>query len=104
MDPLYGGIEAGGTKFVCAIGRPSGEILSYEEIPTTHPSETIQKVASFFKANKPTVAVGVGAFGPLDLDSGSNTYGYITKTPKDGWRNVNIKEPLTQALGVPIEL
>jgi fructokinase len=104
MDPLYGGIEAGGTKFICAIGRSSGEILAYEEIPTTNPSETLQNVSKFFKANQPTVSVGIGAFGPVDLDSGSSTFGYITKTPKEGWSNVDIKGPLTLSLGIPIEI
>jgi len=104
MNPLYGGVEAGGTKFTCAIGKSSGEILAYEEIPTTSPSETLGKVTEFFKSNQPVVSLGVGAFGPVDLDSGSNTYGYITKTPKQGWSNVDIKGPLTQSLAIPIEL
>lgn len=104
MDSLYGGVEAGGTKFICAIGRQSGEILAYREIPTTDPQETLANVTKFFKANQPTVSVGVGAFGPIDLDSSSSTFGHILKTPKQGWSNVDIKGQLTQSLGVPIEI
>ena len=104
MDQIYGGIEAGGTKFVCAIGKRTGEILSQTEIPTTSPSETFAKVADYFKKDSRVVAVGVGAFGPIDLDSGSSTYGRITNTPKEGWKNVDMKSLLEQALNLPIEI
>lgn len=103
MDPIYGGIESGGTKFVCAVGRRSGEIITQTEIPTTNPDETIGKVIDFFKKN-PVVAVGVGAFGPLDLDPSSDTYGHITKTPKAGWSNFDIRGRLAEALQRPVEI
>jgi fructokinase len=103
MEPLFGGVEAGGTKFGCAIGKRSGEILSYQEIPTTSPSETLKKVAEYFKANKSLVSVGVGSFGPIDIDSSSSTYGYITNTPKEGWRNTDIRGTLAHALNLPVE-
>ena len=104
MDPLYGGIEAGGTKFICAVGRRSGEILSQTEIATTTPDETLSKVASYFKQNKSVVAVGIGTFGPVDLDYGSSTYGHITNTPKAGWSNIDIKGILTDALQIPVSI
>jgi fructokinase len=104
MDPIYGGIEAGGTKFSCAVGRRTGEILAYEEITTTNPEETLKKVIDFFKAQPAVVSIGVGSFGPIDLDSSSNTYGHITKTPKEGWSDTNIKGMLSEGLNRPIEL
>jgi fructokinase len=104
MDPIYGGIESGGTKFVCATGRRTGELLTQTEIPTTTPEETLNKVIEFFKKNGPVVAIGVGSFGPLDLDPSSNTYGHITKTPKEGWSNFDIRGRLADALQRPVEI
>jgi fructokinase len=104
MDQLYGGVEAGGTKFICAIGKRSGEILSYQEITTTSPSETLKKVSDYFKSNKSLVSVGVGSFGPVDLDPSSSTFGYITNTPKEGWKNTDIRGILANSLGLHVEL
>ena len=104
MEPIFGGVEAGGTKFVCAIGRQNGEILSYKEIPTTTPPETLKQVADFFKSGQQLVSVGVGSFGPVDLDSSSSTYGYITDTSKEGWSNTDIKGILSRALGLSVEI
>ena len=103
MEELLGGIEAGGTKFICAIGKQSGEILDYQEIPTTTPSETFDKVTTFFKSGQSITALGIGLFGPVDLDRDSGTYGYVTNTPKQDWANTNIKKML-EALGVPIAI
>lgn len=104
MEPLYGGVEAGGTKFACAVGKRSGEVLDYLEIPTTTAPETLQKVVEFFKSNKSLVSIGIGSFGPLDLDSSSATYGYITNTPKEGWSNTNIRGVLAKELKLSIEI
>jgi fructokinase len=104
MDPIFGGVEAGGTKFICAVGKRTGEILSYQEFDTTTPAETLKKVADYFKKVPSLVAVGVGSFGPIDFDSSSTTYGYITNTPKEGWRNTDIRGELSRALNLPIEL
>jgi fructokinase len=104
MDPIYGGIEAGGTKFCCAIGLRTVEILAYQEITTTTPDETLKKVIDFFKAQPAVVSVGLGSFGPIDLDSSSSTYGHITKTPKEGWSGINIKGVLSAGLNRPVEI
>lgn len=90
MEKAYlGAVEAGGTKFVCAIGREDGEILERTSFPTTTPSETIGRVIKFF-SGKQIAALGVGSFGPVDLDPTSKTYGYITSTPKPYWSNFNL--------------
>lgn len=104
MEHLYGGIEAGGTKFICAIGKLSGEVLAQQAVPTTTPAETIGKVIDFFRTNTEVSAIGIGAFGPVDLDPDSPTYGFITTTPKPGWRNVDIKGQIARALGVKVQL
>lgn len=107
MAEYFAGMEAGGTKFVCTIGDSSGQILAEERFPTTYPQETIDRSISFF-LNKKTdwdiqlTSLGIGCFGPIDLDRSSSSYGHITSTPKPGWVNANIVGPLSEALHVPI--
>ncbi|MGA3029019.1 MAG: ROK family protein [Bryobacteraceae bacterium] len=99
---LFGGIEAGGTKFVCGFGTGPGD-LTMARFPTTSPEETLASVIRFLKqeAGGDLRAVGIGSFGPVDLDRNSPTFGYITSTPKPGWSNCNLAGTLEQALGVP---
>lgn len=98
---LYGAIEAGGTKMVCAIGDESGKILEQVSIPTTTPEETMPKIIEYFKG-KDITAVGIACFGPIDLNKSSETYGYITSTPKTAWKNFNIVGCVKDALGIPV--
>ena len=101
--PLYGGLEAGGTKWVCAVGTGPGDIRAMTRFDTTTPEETITRATTFFEAYRSELtALGVGSFGPLDLHIGSPTYGWITSTPKPGWAQTDLVGPLRQALGVPI--
>lgn len=99
---LLGGIEAGGTKFVCIVGTGPVDIRAETRFATTTPDETIGKAIDFFKANGPVDAIGIASFGPVDLNPKSPTYGFITSTPKPGWRNTPIVEPIRQAFNVPI--
>lgn len=98
---MFGAIEAGGTKFVCAVGTGDGKIIKRLQIPTDTPESTIPKVIGFFQAHK-IKALGIGSFGPLDLDKKSRTYGYITSTPKPGWINFPFVETMENALNVPV--
>lgn len=98
---LYGGIEAGGTKFVCAVGDSQGNIQQRISIPTTVPEETMAQVIAFFKQYD-IQALGVGSFGPIDIDVNSPTYGTITATPKLAWRNYPIVDCLKEAFSIPI--
>lgn len=98
---LIGAIEAGGTKFVLGIGNEKGEILERLSIPTEAPEITMPKVIDFFK-NKDIKAIGVGSFGPIDPNPSSNTYGYITTTPKLKWSNYNIIGELKKHFNMPI--
>lgn len=97
----FGGIEAGGTKFVCAIGNEKGDILQRIQIPTTVPEETIPQVISFFQQFK-LDAIGIGSFGPIDVNLASPTYGNITTTPKPGWRNYPFVNTIKAAFDVPV--
>ena len=89
---LFGGIEAGGTKFVCAVGTGPGDLRARTSFPTTTPAETIAQAIAFFKQQPEMVdAIGIGAFGPVDPNPASPTYGYITSTPKLAWQNTDIR-------------
>lgn len=98
---LLGAIEAGGTKFVCAVGNENGDIFERIIIPTTVPSETMNEVIKFFKLYN-IEGLGVGCFGPIDLNTESKTYGYIKKTPKIAWQDYDMVGFLKKELGVPV--
>lgn len=99
----YGSIEAGGTKFVCAIGNEELEILERVSFPTTTPEETMSAVIDYFKKYKAELAsIGVGSFGPIDIHPDSPTYGYITSTPKLAWQNYDFVGALKAVFDVPI--
>ncbi len=98
---IIGAIEAGGTKFVCGIGDEDGNIIHRISFPTTTPEETLNKAIEYFK-DKDIEALGVGSFGPIDLNKSSKTYGYITKTPKVGWNNTGIVGVLKKSFNIPI--
>ena len=98
---LFGGIESGGTKFVCMIGSNPDNIIAEQRIPTTNPEETIRQVIEFFNPyvkSKELTAVGIASFGPIDLNPASPTYGFITTTPKEGWKNVDLYGQIQRGL------
>lgn len=96
-----GALEAGGTKMVCAIGNANGEIYERISIPTETPEITVPKMIEYFK-EKDIQALGIGCFGPIDLNRKSETYGYITTTPKLAWKNYNIVGAFADALDIPV--
>ncbi len=96
-----GALEAGGTKMVCAIGNDKGEIFHQMEVPTLTPEETIPSIIQYFKEGN-IEALGIGCFGPIDLNKSSSTYGFITSTPKLAWQNYNIVGAFQEALSLPI--
>jgi fructokinase len=101
--PLVGGIEAGGTKFVCATGSGPDDIRAETRFATTTPAETIGRAIAFFQEQEvPPAAVGIGSFGPIDRRPDSATFGYITTTPKAGWNRVDFAGVVRQALGIPV--
>jgi fructokinase len=102
MKPLFGGIEGGGTKFVCAVGTGPHDVRAETRIPTTTPAETLGKAIEFFNEFDGLSAIGVACFGPLDPHPASPTYGHILPTPKPGWTNADIVGTLRSALDLPI--
>lgn len=100
---LYGAIEAGGTKFVCAVANDCLEVKERISLPTTTPEETMAGVIDFFNQYRnELLSIGVGSFGPIDVNLKSDTYGYITTTPKPGWANYNMVGALKDAFDIPI--
>ncbi len=100
---MFGGIEAGGTKFVCMVADGPESVRAETRFPTTTPDETLGQAIEFFKSQpEPIQALGVGSFGPVDLHPRSPTFGYITTTPKPGWPNTDVAGKLRKALGIPV--
>ncbi|PJN88825.1 ROK family protein [Bacillus sp. mrc49] len=98
---LYGAIEAGGTKFVCAVGDEKGNVRKRIQIPTTVPEETIPEVIRFFSEYE-LVAIGIGSFGPVNIDPASPAYGNITTTPKPGWKDFPFLQTIKKECKVPV--
>lgn len=127
MTKIYGAVEAGGTKFVAAIFRVSDAANSldnprsggigldptlFEEplrsirIPTTSPEDTLGATLAFFEScatdGLGPDSLGIGSFGPVDPDPTSKTWGYITSTPKPGWKNIDIAGILGRKMDIPV--
>jgi fructokinase len=102
---IFGAVEAGGTKFVVALGSERGEILAQERFPTTDPDSTLAAASAFLRRGRSLgslAAIGVGSFGPVELDKSSPRYGFITKTPKAGWSGTDIAGTLAREFACPI--
>jgi fructokinase len=97
---LLGAVEAGGTKFVCGAGTGPDNLVT-TQIPTTSPEVTVAAAIAWFQERRVS-AVGIGSFGPVDLNPASATWGHITSTPKTGWRNFDLAGTFARGLGVPV--
>lgn len=103
---MYAGIEAGGTKWVCMVAGSPGDIRSSIRFPTIQPEETIREALKFFQdqahQHGKLKGIGIGSFGPLDLNPSSPTYGCLTTTPKPGWANTDLLGPFREVFDLPI--
>lgn len=106
MTNLFGGIEAGGTKFVCAVGTGPDDMRAEVRFPTKKPEETILRAVDFFREQAAKwgelTAVGIASFGPLDPNPASPKFGTITTTPKPGWADTDLAGAVKEALDVPV--
>jgi fructokinase len=105
--PLFGAIEAGGTKILCAVGTAQGSRQTLR-IATADPQTCLAQILDFFRQAQhlhgPLRAIGLASFGPLDLDPASPTWGHITTTPKPGWRDADLRGQIAAGLGVPVAI
>jgi fructokinase len=105
---LYGAVEGGGTKFICAVGTSPSEILDSTSVPTMDPASTMAGCLAFFRQAQDRHgalgALGIACFGPLGLRPGTADYGRLLDTPKRGWSGAAIVDPLATGLGVPVAL
>jgi fructokinase len=105
---LYGAIEGGGTKFVCAVGRSATEVQESVVLPTSDPDATLSGCVDFFAAAERKFgrigAIGFACFGPLDLQLQSATFGHMLGTPKPAWSRANLLAPLRSRFDVPIAI
>lgn len=99
---LLGSIEAGGTKFVCAVGNEDYRIIDSTKFPTTTPEETLQKCIDYFKQFKDLRAISIASFGPIEIRRNSPKYGHVTNTPKPGWADTDFVGTMKKAFDLPI--
>lgn len=102
--PLYGLVEAGGTKFVLGVAHGPDAVIATTRIPTTTPDETIAAVADWLAEHGALTAVGIATFGPVEVDRSAPRWGHILSTPKAGWSGADLAGPLTTRLGCPVGL
>lgn len=102
MSRRFGGVETGGTWTVCALGSGPEDIVAKERFPTTNPPETLARIVAFFAVRELPAALGVGSFGPIDVDRSSPRWGEVTTTPKPGWRHAQVARAIGEKLGVPV--
>lgn len=103
---LWGGIEAGGTKFICAVGEGPDKLNAKIRIPTTTPDQTLGRVVEFFQQQQALHgeidAIGIGAFGPVDVNPSSSKFGWFLNTPKPGWQQIDCVGLIQRELGVKV--
>lgn len=99
---IFGGVETGGTWCVCALGTGPEDLIALERFPTASPDETLSRLEAFFRSGPAVAALGIGSFGPVDLDPDSSTWGSVTSTPKPGWQDVAVAPVLAERLRVPV--
>jgi fructokinase len=102
MSDIYGGVETGGTWCVCALGTGPADIVAEETFRTGEPAETLEQILGFFAPHPRPRAIGIGAFGPVDLDEDSPTWGHVTTTPKPGWAHTAVASVIRDRVGVPV--
>lgn len=99
---MFGAIEAGGTKFVCAVSDEDFNIIERVSFPTRNPGETLKNVFGFFDSYKDLKAIGIGSFGPIEVNIKSPKYGYVTSTPKLAWRDFDFLGEMKSRYRLPI--
>lgn len=103
-DPLYAGVELGGTKCICILASGPDDIVATAQVDTTDPETTmagIEAILRGWNVGTRARALGIGSFGPLELDPAAPDYGHIVRTPKPGWSGTDVAQRLAAATGLP---
>lgn len=101
----FAGVELGGTKCVCVLGNPDGDIIDEVRIPTTSAGPTLDAIEAVLDRWAPGfAALGIGCFGPIELDPAAADWGRLGATPKPGWRDADVGPRLKRRYGVPTAL
>lgn len=100
---MFGSIEFGGTKIRCAIFDEEGNLTDQIRINTIKPDANMKEIETFYK-NKKIESFGVGAFGPIDINEKSISYGVIQNTPKKDWIGFNLLRNLEEITNTNIGL
>lgn len=98
---MLGAIEAGGTKFVCAVADSDLNIKARVRIPTATPEESIPQILLFF-SHYQLEGIGIGAFGPIGINPDAPDYGFVRQTPKPGWTNFDFLGTISSYVNCPI--
>jgi len=108
MSQIFAGVELGGTKIVCALAEASGELLERMQIDTQAPEDSLPRIRAelqnFIDTHGPFAALGVGTFGPLQLERSAPDYGRLGPTPKLLWRGCDLYRYFADWLTVPVAL
>jgi fructokinase len=102
VTAVFGGVETGGTWTVCALGSSPADVVAHERFPTTDPAQTLDRIVGFFSAHERPAAIGIGSFGPAEVDPGSPRWGEVTSTPKPGWQHTPVATVIAERLAVPV--
>lgn len=105
-EPVFAGIETGGTRIRARIVDAGDHVLADGRWPTTTPDAALVELVGFLRGSIPAGralgALGIAAFGPLVRDERAGDYGRVLNTPKPGWSGSNLRAELARRLGVPV--
>ena len=101
-DPLFAGVELGGTKCICILGSGPDRIEEEVRIPTTSPAETLAAIEAVLDRWTGFAGVGIASFGPVGVDRAAADWGQVTVTTKPGWSHTDIARRWERRYHVPI--
>ena len=101
MTKLIGGAELGGTKCILAVANDPTDIIYRTIIDTRESQKTLRDIFTFFNDYE-LDTIGIGAFGPIVLDSKSRDYGLLISESKKGWEGTNISHEFSRNIKAKI--
>ena len=108
---VFGGIELGGTNTTWGLGDEDLAPIAAGTFPTGDPGPTIDAAIAAIHAaaaragagagagGTEPAALGIGAFGPLDLGRGT-----ILRSPKEGWSGTDLRALARERIRAPVAI